>query len=191
MQSRSVKSGGWGLGFWTTPKNQSFTLLSAYTNSFCFVRRVTFQEWGTFQIWPPISMDIIFLTFWVCFSFFSKAWVFFSLLSCVFAPKKNPEISRPWKFHFLQNLRPSKLKMDQILHPWNSKMLQKSLFSHWNLDFAPKKRPKFFGRLRRPRCFSYVRGILENPNSYPHDILKTPKSYVRKHTRGGKKKLTP
>ena len=81
--------------------------------------------------------------------------------------------------------------MYQILHPWNFKMLQNSSFSNWNLDFAPKKGPNFFGRLRRPRCFSCVRGIWENPNSYPRDILKTPKSYVRKRTRGGKKTLTP
>ena len=80
------------------------------------------------------------------FQNFAKAsglFVFF-IPSSRFCPKKSPEKLRPWKFHFLQNLRPSKLEMSEILHPWYSEMPQISQFSHWNPDFAQKKKAKFF-----------------------------------------------
>ena len=71
-------------------------------------------------------------------------------------------------------------------------MLQNSSFSHWYLDFSPKKKKaKNFRPPSAAEVFSYVRGICGTPGSYPHDILKNPKSYVRNGTRGGKKKLTP
>ena len=53
----------------------------------------------------------------------ARFFVLFPLLSSL---PKSPEILRPWTFHFLQNLRPSKLEMSEVLHLCDSEMPQNS-----------------------------------------------------------------
>ena len=111
------------------------------------------------------------------FQNFAKASVFFFFFDSPpqqSSQKKSPQILRPWDFNFLWNLRPPNLKMDQILHQWDSEMSKislpersKKIFSPLKSWFCTKKRAKNFRPPSAAEFFSYIRRIFLTPKSYP------------------------